>query len=118
MDLNATQAAIRSGYSDKRASEIGYQLLRKTTVHEEIQAAMQERGKRTEITQDKVLDELAAVAFKHADDCSDSTLKYSNKLKALELLGKHLGMFTDRVEHTGEAALRVELSTEAKEMAE
>ena len=40
VDLNATQAAIRAGYSEKRASEIGYQLLRKTTVQAAIQEAM------------------------------------------------------------------------------
>jgi phage terminase small subunit len=63
IDLNATQAAIRAGYSEKRASEIGYQQLQKTTVQEAIQKAMDERSKRTEITADKVLNELAHIAF-------------------------------------------------------
>ena len=93
---------------------------------------MQERQKRTEITQDKVLQELAAVAFSNATDyveVRDSTvivkdtaslsdtqikalsgikesrgrieLKLNDKLKALELLGRHLGMFKDKVEVSG-----------------
>ena len=93
IDLNATQAAIRAGYSVNRASELGYQLLQKTTVCAEIQKRRQDRERRTEITQDKVLEEIGKVAFHDAGDCPESELKYSNKLRALELLGKHLGMF-------------------------
>lgn len=93
VDLNATQAAIRAGYSINRASELGYQLLQKTTVSDAIQSAMKKRQNRTEITQDMVLKEIGKVAFHDAGDCAESELKYSNKLKALELLGKHLGMF-------------------------
>ena len=52
VDLNATQAAIRAGYSEKRASEIGYQLLQKTTVQAAIQEAMADREERTGVTQD------------------------------------------------------------------
>lgn len=118
VDLNATQAAIRAGYSEKTAEQIGYQLLQKTSVQVAIQEAQDERSKRTEITQDMVVDELRAVAFAKAGDYTDSTLKYSNKLKALELLGKHLGMFTDRVEHSGETGLRIELAPGVKELAE
>ena len=93
VDLNATQAAIRSGYSEKTAEQMGYQLLQKTSVQKAVQIAIKDRQQRTEITQDKVLDELGKVAFSEAADYTDSTLKYSNKLRALELLGKHLGMF-------------------------
>lgn len=46
IDLNATQAAIRAGYSVKRASEVGYQLLQKTTVKHAIDKAMAERSRR------------------------------------------------------------------------
>lgn len=52
IDLNATQAAIRAGYSPKRASEQGHQLLQKTTVSEAISKAMAERSRRTGISQD------------------------------------------------------------------
>ena len=58
VDLNATQAAIRAGYSINRASELGYQLLQKTTVSDAIQSAMKKRQNRTEITQDMVLKEI------------------------------------------------------------
>lgn len=63
IDLNATQAAIRAGYSAKNADKIGSQLLGKTRVSEAVAAAMKEREKRTEITQDMVLRELAKIGF-------------------------------------------------------
>lgn len=63
IDLNATQAAIRSGYSAKTAEDIGRQLLRKTPVAEALAKRMKDREKRTEITQDKVLRELAKIGF-------------------------------------------------------
>ena len=93
VDLNATQAAIRAGYSKKTADRIGPELLGKTCVSEAIRVAMRDREKRTEITQDRVLNELGKVAFAKAADYTDATLKYSNKIRALELIGKHLGMF-------------------------
>ena len=93
VDLNATQAAIRAGYSEKTAGQIGEQNLKKLEIQEALQKAIKDRENRTEITQDKVLDELGKVAFSKAADYTDSTLKYSNKLRALELLGKHLGLF-------------------------
>ena len=108
VDLNATQAAIRAGYSQRRAGAIGYQLLQKTTVQEAIKAAMDERGDRTHITQDFVLAELYKIATQGADDGPESSLKYSNKLKALELLGKHMAMFTERSEVTGTLPLTME----------
>lgn len=136
IDLNATQAAIRAGYSVKRASEIGYQQLQKTTVSRAISEAMAERSKRTGINADRVLQELARIAFVKASDVidtTDATIKYdasdddlatiqsvkvktiptkegsgvereirlNDKLKALELLGKHLGMFKDKLEING-----------------
>lgn len=68
VDLNATQAAIRAGYSEKRASEQAYQLLQKTTVQNFIQQRKQERMERTEITQDFVLKELMDMASVNATD--------------------------------------------------
>lgn len=62
-DLNATQAAKRAGYSARTAEWIGPQLLGKTHVKAAIAAAQAERSKRTGITQDRVLQELARVAF-------------------------------------------------------
>lgn len=128
VDLNATQAAIRAGYSERTADRIGPELLGKTCVSAEIQRAIQARQKRTEVTQDMVLRELAAIGFAKASDyaqvdnngvvritpteeLSDTQRralsgikegKYGievssyDKVKALELLGKHLGMFNER----------------------
>ena len=63
IDLNATQAAIRAGYSQRRASEIAYQLLQKTPVQDAIAAAQEIREKRLDITADRVVAELARLAF-------------------------------------------------------
>lgn len=93
IDLNATAAAKRAGYSEKTADRIGPELLGKTCVSQAIQEAIMERQKRTGITQDYVLEKLKEITDKTASDGADSNLKYCNKLRALELLGKHLGMF-------------------------
>ena len=71
IDLNATQAAIRAGYSANRASEIGYQLLQKTTVSNAIAKAMAERSKRTGVNADRVVQELAKIAFAKITDAVD-----------------------------------------------
>lgn len=68
VDLNATQAAIRAGYSEKNADKIGHELLGKTRVSEAIRAAMDSRSARTQITQDMVLRELAAIGFSNVTD--------------------------------------------------
>lgn len=146
IDLNATQAAIRAGYSENTAEVIGFENLRKPKIAEEIDRRMKERSERTQITQDMVVKELAAIAFsngtdysrivtKQGHDLSGNVVDYSDvefkstdeltesqqkaiacikqtkfgiavetcdKVKALELLGKHLGMFKDKVELSGE----------------
>ncbi|KSM93509.1 terminase small subunit [Pseudomonas aeruginosa] len=61
VDLNATQAAIRAGYSTRRATEIGYQLLQRPEVAQAIQAAMAERSKRTEVEADYVIRRLREI---------------------------------------------------------
>ncbi|HCO8764735.1 TPA: terminase small subunit [Pseudomonas aeruginosa] len=61
IDLNATQAAIRAGYSTRRATEIGYQLLQRSEVAQAIQAAMAERSKRTEVEADYVIRRLREI---------------------------------------------------------
>lgn len=65
VDLNATRAARDAGYSARRASEIGYQLLQHPTVAAAIQQAKAGRSERTRITADRVLEEIAALAFAH-----------------------------------------------------
>jgi phage terminase small subunit len=63
IDLNATQAAIRAGYSNKGATVRGAELLANRKVQEQIEAAKAARSERTHITQDRVLQELARIAF-------------------------------------------------------
>ena len=63
LDLNATQAAIRAGYSERTANEQGSRLLAKVNIQNEVKKRMGDREKRTEITQDMVLEELAKLAF-------------------------------------------------------
>ncbi len=153
IDLNATQAAIRAGYSKKTANEQGARLLVNVSIQKKIFELQKEREKRTEITQDSVLHELALIAFAKASDYArvvekdamvevdgnmvpvldedGKQVKYRtvepiltdeltedqkkaiavikkgrdgfeikpySKIQALELLGKHLGMFTEKVE--------------------
>ena len=90
VDLNATQAARRAGYKNP---EIGRQLITNHNVSSAIQAALKAREKRTEVTQDYVIAKLREIVEKDASDGPDSELKYANKIRALELLGKHTGAF-------------------------
>lgn len=77
IDLNATQAAIRAGYSERSASEIGYENLRKPQIVTRIQELKEARSKRTQITADKVLREFAKIAFSNIQDYinDDHTVK-------------------------------------------
>lgn len=63
IDLNATQAAIRAGYSEKTAEWIGPRLVTKSHVAEAIEQGMQQRGERTGVTADRVLQEAARLAL-------------------------------------------------------
>lgn len=63
VDLNATQAAIRAGYSVKTAGSVGFENLKKPEIAAAVQSAMKARAQRTEITADRVLQELARIAF-------------------------------------------------------
>lgn len=136
IDLNATQAAIRAGYSPDTAQQMGSENLSKPVIRNAIDKAIAERSRRTGINQDRVINEIAKVAFLNPADVidlneaavrgdadredtaciaavkvktiptdegviSEREVKTYDKLKALELLGKHLGMFTDRVKMEG-----------------
>jgi phage terminase small subunit len=90
IDLNATQAAIRSGYSAKTAEQQGHQLLKKTSVSDAIAEAQAERSARTNITQDYVLESIVSAM----ERCKDGeTFNAAGVFKGAELLGKHLGLF-------------------------
>lgn len=71
IDLNATQAAIRAGYSPNNADKIGSELLGKTRVSDAIKTAMAERSKRTGVNADRVVQELAKIAFVNATKVID-----------------------------------------------
>ena len=142
VDLNATAAAIRAGYSERTAKSQGQRLLTNVDVSAALAAAKAEREQRTEITQDRVVSELAKIAFadprelmewgpegvKLKDsaeltedqaasvaEVSETTtkdggslrLKKHDKVKALELLGRHLGMFTDKVKNEISGGLEI-----------
>lgn len=72
IDLNATQAAIRAGYSVKTANEQGSQNLAKLSIQQAIAEQMAERSKRTGINQDRVVLELAKIALVKMTDIVDS----------------------------------------------
>lgn len=147
VDLNATQAAIRAGYSAKTANEQGARLLANASVASAVKTALEKRAERTEITQDRVLQEIARIAFsdlrrmfgengglKRPEDLDDDTaaalasievvtrsagkngegetevehvhkVKAWDKARALEMLGRHLAMFTDKTEHSAGAGM-------------
>lgn len=135
VDLNVTQAAIRAGYSAYYADKRAYTLLENTEIKEYIDKRMADRQKRTEITQDIVLEELRRIALAKPTDffnvedmgrykqvniiptkdipedkvgaiasikqgANGIEVKLHDRLKALELIGRHLGMFKDKVEIT------------------
>jgi phage terminase small subunit len=97
VDLNATQAAIRAGYSPRTANRIASENLSKLDIQATIDSEIAERSRRTEVTLDRVVKELAAIAF--ADPLAPQSIapvfrvRVADKLRALELLGKHVGMF-------------------------
>ena len=103
VDLNATQAAIRAGYSERNADKIGSELLGKTRVAEAIREAKQERSERVQMTQDSVLE-----GIMRCTQAAEETEDYRTALKGYELQGKHLGMFTDKVEqkNSGELVIK------------
>ena len=142
IDFNGTQAAIRAGYSERSARRIAGRLLTKDNIQREISRRQKDLQRRTEVTQDRVVKELARIAFADMTDYAqvetrmiekdDGTelsyqavtltetaelsadqraaiagikqgvngveVKLHDKIKALELLGRHIGMFNDKLE--------------------
>lgn len=95
IDLNATQAAIRAGYSKNTACAIGTENLRKPNIAIFIQEAMAERSESTGITADYVLN-----GIKELTDTLRQGEDPKSAYKGYELLGKHLALFSDKVDHT------------------
>jgi phage terminase small subunit len=127
VDLNATQAAIRAGYSAKTARQTAAEYLAKPDIAAAVQKAMDERAERTEITADYVLKTI----HETIERCKQAVPVYDRKgasvlvetpagdlvpayvfdstavLKGAELLGKHLKLFTDKVEVSGDMKINV-----------
>ena len=145
IDFNGKQAAIRAGYSAKTAEATAARLLRNVKVQAEIARRQKDLQRRTEVTQDRVVKELARIAFANIadylhvetqtrtkDDGTEVTyqivmlsetedlsadqraalanvkqsvngveIKLHDKIKALELLGRHIGMFNDKLSLSG-----------------
>ena len=142
IDLNATQAAIRAGYSPRTANEQGAQNLAKLSISEAIAEAQAEREERTKIDADYVLKRLVEIDQMDVLDIMDDDgnvkplrdwpkiwrqyisnietismddgegwlkkIKWPDKTKNLELLGKHVsvGAFKDKVEHLGKLEIQ------------
>jgi phage terminase small subunit len=97
IDLNGAQAAIRSGYSEKTAKSIASENLTKPDVKHFINELQKEKSKRLQVSADDLIKNLMTVANKDPD--SETTkAKYSNRLKAVELLGRHITFFNDKLE--------------------
>jgi phage terminase small subunit len=101
VDLNATQAAIRAGYSKETANEIGCQNLAKVSIRQAIQKAMDLRAKRTEITADRVIAELGKISFVdirnlvtaggHMRDLQDLDDDTAASIQSVELVTRQTG---------------------------
>ena len=144
VDLNATQAAIRAGYSKKTAGQIGDENLKKPEIKAAIQQEMDKRSARTGITADRVIKELASIGFAdttkavsvrrgqvRVEDTASLdedtrraiseirqttttnggslSIKFHDKKGALELLGRHLGIFADGGDDDAPPVQRVEI---------
>lgn len=94
-DLKAGAAAIRAGYSAKTAETCGPRLLRNVQIREAVDRGRERLGERAELTAAKVLEDLQRIARK-----AEEAEQFSPAAKCHELLGKHLAMFTDKVEST------------------
>lgn len=119
VDLNATQAAIRAGYSPRTAKSQGQRLLTDVDISAAITRGQVARAERTEITQDWVLGRLVDNANRamQLEPVKDSLGRETGEYqyqgavanKALELIGKHLGMFKDEVKHTGSVRFELDI---------
>lgn len=125
IDLNATQAAIRAGYSEKNARNIASENLAKPNIKAYIDERMAEKESQLIATQDEVLKYLTSVLRGESqsteivvegigDGCSEArTLKKEpsekDRLRAAELLGKRYGLYTDKVEADVDMALTVNI---------
>ena len=87
LDFNATQAAIRAGYSTRTAYSMGNENLRKPEIRKRIRVLVAARNTRTLVAADRVLSKLAEIAF------TTFTVADRDRLRALDMLAKHVGIY-------------------------
>ena len=97
IDLNATQAYIRAGFSEKLANTNAAKLLQNTTIAKAIEDTRKKVSEKALITTEMVVKGL----LKEAQDNSEGSTQ-SARVSAWAHLGKHMGMFTDKVQHSGD----------------
>lgn len=122
MDLNATQAAIRAGYSPRTAAQAAHKLGEKSSVSERIQELQADRSQRTQVTADRVIERLEAlyeramatepVLDKEGKPTGLLVYDAATALKVLELEGKHLGMWNGegRGDEAGQPLLQINVA--------
>jgi len=91
---NATQSAIKAGYSERSANNNLPQIFTETVV-KAIEEARQEQAKKTDVTAEEIVQELRSLAFKQDQE---GMVNNGERIRALELLGKYKAMFTDKVQ--------------------
>lgn len=121
IDLNATQAAIRAGYSKKTAYSIGIENLNKPELKKYIEDRMAEKESALIADQNEVLKYLTSVMrgesqssvlarnFEGAEDVIEKPPDEKERLKAAELLGKRYGLYTEKVEQTVDMELNIKV---------
>lgn len=131
VDLNATQAAIRAGYSAKTAKQIGSRLLTNVDIASGIARRQEARSEKAELSEAWILDKLRdnversmvavpVMVFDHDKkqmvESGEYTYQGNVANKALELIGKHRGMFVERTEtkHSGGFEVRVRFQREGR----
>lgn len=109
-DLNATQAAIRTGYKESSAKQVGFQLMENQAVRIAIDGLRAERSKGTDVTKDFVLRGIQKTIRLAEENNNLNAL-----LRGYELLAKHLGMFVDRTEISGPDGEAIRMEQKIKE---
>jgi len=111
-DLNATQAAIRAGYSEDSARQQGSRLLTNDDIQANISKLMSERSERLRVSSDFILNDLielkeicmgrkpVMITNKDGSITSTTIFEHSGANRSIELIGKHLSMFTNKSEIT------------------
>lgn len=103
-DGNAAQAYVRAGYAPGAAETCGPRLLRSAQVAAAVDKGRSRLTAKLELSAEKVLADIARIATS-----AEAAEEYSAALKGQELLGKHLKLFADRVEHSGEGGRPIQV---------